>query len=149
MKIKLTEFMYRVCINSINLSLTELSLKLIAIISFVFFLAFRPLVPVVEYVLNYDQIVKEFCINREKQEMMCKGKCYLFDELAQTSDESSSDGISSPTVKIQEIYVFSESLILEPIFSEISNTNSTTHYFENLKESTFSASIFHPPVFNS
>lgn len=81
--------------------------------------------------------------------MMCNGKCYLFDELAQTSDESSSDGISSQTLKIQEIYVFSESLILEPILLEVSNTNSTTHYFENLKESTFSTSIFHPPVFNS
>lgn len=82
-------------------------------------------------------------------EMMCKGKCYLFDELSKTSEENSSDGISSHTVKIQEIYFFSESLILEPILSKISNTNSTTHYFENLKESTFSDSIFHPPVFNS
>ncbi len=124
-------------------------MKSVFVIAMVFILAFRPMVPLVEYVTNYHQIVSEYCVNRMQPEIMCNGKCYLFDELSKTSDENSSDGISSQTVKIQENYVFSESLILESVFLEISNANSSTYYFENLKESTFSVYIFHPPVFNS
>lgn len=124
-------------------------MKLVAVISFVFFLSFRPLVPVVEYILNYDQIIREFCVNREKQEMMCNGKCYLFDELSKTSDADSSNGISSQTLKLQEIYIYSESLKLNLIEFEIFENNSITNYFENLYESCFLDSVFHPPLFIS
>lgn len=112
-----------------------------------FFLAFKPLVPVVEYVLNYDQIVREFCINREKQEMMCNGKCYLFDELAKTSDADSSHGISSKTLKIQEIYLFAESLNLNLIKFENSEKTSIINYFENTYDFKFLESVFHPPLY--
>lgn len=120
-------------------------MKIIAVISFVFFLAFRPLVPVVEYVLNYDQMVREFCINREKVEMMCNAKCYLFGELAKTSD--SDDGVSSHILKIQEIYIYSESLNLNWIELETSEKKSIPNDFQNLYDFRFLKSVFHPPLY--
>ncbi|SMC50401.1 hypothetical protein [Moheibacter sediminis] len=122
-------------------------MKIIGIISFVFFFAFRPLVPVVEYVLNYDQIVREFCINREKVEMMCNAKCYLFGELAKTSDADTSDGVSSQTVKIQEIYIYSESLNLNEIELETSEKKSIPNDFQNLYDFRLLESVFHPPLY--
>lgn len=122
-------------------------MKIIAVISFVFFLAFRPLVPVVEYVLNYDQIVREFCINRENQEMMCNAKCYLFGELAKTSGADSSEGVSSHTVKIQEIYIYSESLILNNLEFEISKKKMIINHFQNLYDFRFLETVFHPPLY--
>lgn len=121
-------------------------MKFIPVISIIFFLAFRPLVPVVQYVLNYDQIVREFCINRAKQEMMCKGKCYLFEEISKTSDKGSSAGISSNPVKILEIYIYSESLNLNLLEFGNPEKKSIVCYFENLYDFRFSESVFHPPI---
>lgn len=35
----------------------------------------------IEYVLQYDKIVSEYCVNTERPELMCNGKCYLSDQL--------------------------------------------------------------------
>lgn len=84
-----------------------------------------------------------------QQEMMCNGKCYLFDELAQTSDESSSDGISSNPIKIHEVYFFQEIAHLDLNQPEIKEKTSLIYYSENLYNFSFLETIFHPPVYNS
>jgi hypothetical protein len=38
----------------------------------------RPLLPLIEYYSNYDYIVKELCINRDKPYLKCNGTCYLY-----------------------------------------------------------------------
>ena len=47
----------------------------------------RPLLPLLEYAVNYKQISTEFCINKANLEMSCNGKCYLMKELAKNSDQ--------------------------------------------------------------
>lgn len=121
-------------------------MKFIPVIAIIFFLAFRPLIPVVEYVMNYDQIVREYCINRMQPEMMCKGKCYFFDELSKTSDEKSSDGISSNTIKIHEVYFLQEIAHLDLNQPEIVEKTSLIYYSENLYNFSFLESVFHPPL---
>jgi len=46
----------------------------------------RPLIPIVNYIVNYDYIVDELCVNRDKPELNCNGRCYLMQALA---DEAS------------------------------------------------------------
>ncbi len=46
----------------------------------------RPVFPVFEYVMNYDYIAKELCVNKGKVILGCNGKCYLVKELARASD---------------------------------------------------------------
>ena len=41
----------------------------------------RPIAPFVEYAINYDYISKVLCINKDKPEMNCNGKCQLMKEL--------------------------------------------------------------------
>lgn len=79
--------------------------------------------------------------------MLCNGKCYLFDELAKTSDADSSDGISSATLKIQEIYLFAESLNLNFVEFQNSEKNLIINYFENPYDFNFMESVFRPPLF--
>ncbi|MGI9526177.1 MAG: hypothetical protein ACR2MS_03590 [Weeksellaceae bacterium] len=67
------------------------------ILSFLFFI--QPVLPVLEYVVNYDYIVEVLCINRENPELQCNGKCHLGKELAKTLDDPS----SSKDNKIQSI----------------------------------------------
>jgi hypothetical protein len=47
----------------------------------------RPLWPIVNYVANYDYIVENFCINKDKPELECNGQCYLMKQLAEQTDE--------------------------------------------------------------
>lgn len=81
--------------------------------------------------------------------MMCKGKCYLFDQLAQTSDESSPDGISSNPIKIHEVYFFQEMVHLDLNQPEIAEKTSLIYHSENLYNFSFLETIFHPPLFIS
>ena len=47
---------------------------------------FKPVIPVLEYVVFYDYYKNELCENKEKVELKCNGKCQLKKELAKASD---------------------------------------------------------------
>lgn len=121
-------------------------MKGISVIAIIFILAFRPLVPLVEYVANYHQIVTEYCINRMQPERMCNGKCYLFDELSKTSDENSSDGISQNTVKIQEVYLSNEIFQLPNFEREENLKKDLIFYPKKAYQFYFIDPVFHPPL---
>ena len=40
------------------------------------------------YSLNVESIEAEYCVNKDKPEMCCKGKCYISKQLGQTSSEA-------------------------------------------------------------
>ena len=42
----------------------------------------KPAIPFLEYIVNYDYIVKELCENKDKPELKCNGKCHLAKQLA-------------------------------------------------------------------
>jgi len=44
-----------------------------------------PVLTVFEYFINYDYIVEVLCINKDKPELECDGKCYLKDQLSESS----------------------------------------------------------------
>lgn len=45
----------------------------------------KPILPVLEYVVFYDYIRNELCVNRDKPELECNGKCHLKKEMANTA----------------------------------------------------------------
>jgi len=48
------------------------------VFTFLYMLAMvRPILPVVEYYMNYDYISKELCENKDKPYLECNGTCYL------------------------------------------------------------------------
>lgn len=47
------------------------------------FIVGRPVLPVIDYVFNYEYIATELCVNRDRPEMHCNGKCYLMKSMAQ------------------------------------------------------------------
>ena len=63
--------------------------QLLVILTLLMFL--KPILPVLEYVVNYDYIVNELCENKLKPELKCNGKCHLTKELAKASESNSND----------------------------------------------------------
>lgn len=54
----------------------------------------RPVLPYVEYVLNYEYISEVLCINQDKPELECDGKCYLRKQVIEQVDpEPTSKGV--------------------------------------------------------
>lgn len=50
------------------------------------FMLFKPLLPVAEYVIYYDYIKNELCVNKDKPELQCNGKCHLAKELTRAME---------------------------------------------------------------
>jgi hypothetical protein len=48
--------------------------------------AFQQALIIVHFKLNQKEIEKEFCINKDKPEMQCHGKCHLKKELQKTDN---------------------------------------------------------------
>ena len=101
----------------------------------------RPLQPIVYYELNQDYIAEFLCINKDKPEMHCNGKCYLKKEIKKQQKE----GPDSQKIIMENYPIgFVEITILKsqsPIFQTISSPVC----YSNLYRFEYNISCFHPP----
>lgn len=108
---------------------------------------FKPVIPVLEYVVFYDYIKNELCENKDKPKLECNGKCHLVKEMAKASDtpEKGNDkkhiSVETSVVFCQEIDVnFGFKPLIYTRKSEItSNYNLSYSYLEI-------NSVFKPPI---
>lgn len=106
---------------------------------------FRPLFPVLNYVVNYEYITKELCENKEKPEIECNGKCHLKAELAKASEENIPASQESKTIIAFEL-VFLES-IPEITFNRFFvEKEQVSILYSRLYFRLHSTRIFHPPT---
>lgn len=113
---------------------------------FALFILLKPALPVVDYFANYGYIVAELCLNRDKPELECNGKCYLKDQLAKSSETetpfSQNQKQASQGFDLLFFQEFEEQEFIgffdfkNPIFPQTCNLNLTEPNF----------SIFHPPI---
>jgi len=59
-----------------------------AIILFAMAILLKPVLPVLEYAVNYDYIANELCINKDNKNLHCNGKCHLKTKLAEAADST-------------------------------------------------------------
>lgn len=112
------------------------------------YLAFlvRPILPFIDYNINYDYIAKVLCINKDVPESNCNGKCQLTKELKKTLPSDLDD--KAPGVPVVDTDKF-------PVFRIPSHTYKLTLFYFQVKKITarpktdlsagFLLSIFHPP----
>jgi hypothetical protein len=74
----------------------------------IFTIAIRPVLPLINYAVNYEYIVKNLCEKRNIPQSTCKGKCYVEKELAKTEKQSN----NSQNLKISGLDVFLSQEIL-------------------------------------
>ncbi|CAM2785920.1 hypothetical protein [Flavobacterium frigoris] len=122
--------------------------KCAVIIILVLFL--KPIFPVIDYAVNYDYISKVLCINKDKPELKCNGKCHLMKELAKASEDDKP--ISSD--KKQSSNPFVDLFVTETTsFNFLSFQNGTNQElncsYANLYSYLDSSFVFHPPIFIS
>jgi hypothetical protein len=118
-----------------------------AIVIVVFLFVMKPILPVLDYVFNYNYIVTALCENKAKPEMKCNGKCHLMKELAKASDTEnpiSQDKKTShhefETIFLEQFTSFEITKLNFPIQKEINAKYSNLYFYVN------TITVFHPPT---
>lgn len=100
---------------------------------------------VVYYELNVESIVKQYCVNKDKPQLRCNGKCHLAKKLAVANQDSSDKLYKNVSVLVMEPVFFQR--ISLPIIKTIDKPFVRNCYYWNnqyqyLKEYSF----FQPPA---
>ncbi|KMQ66224.1 hypothetical protein ACM46_01310 [Chryseobacterium angstadtii] len=110
-------------------------------------MVFRPLIPLMEYAVNYTYISTVLCVNKAKPELHCNGRCYLSKELAKTND---SDSIPLNKTKSSGQKILDHCTLPE-ITAILKTEKPLSLNFNFLYETAYSflflKHIFKPPVF--
>lgn len=120
--------------------------KLVVILAIALFL--KPILPVLDYIVNYDYIAKVLCENKAKPELKCNGKCQLMKELAKASEAEkpiSSDKKENHKQEIEVLFINEIASIEMDFFYEFNNSSISNNY-TNFYFHLSSYSLFHPPI---
>lgn len=111
---------------------------------------FRPVLPVLEYAVNYDYIKTMLCINREKPELHCNGKCYLMRKmaLAAETERSSDPDKKHAATEIADLF-FVEVADQYNFHFPFTSTSNDTFAYINLYKSVSGITLLRPPAITS
>ena len=94
------------------------------------------------FYINRDYISKNICVNRFESIPVCKGQCYLKQELKENEQQQK----KLPDLKQKEVQLYcQEKNIQENLIMLKEVTLLKIDYISNFHVSNFSNSIFHPP----
>lgn len=123
--------------------------KIVVIVALALFL--KPIVPVLDYIINYDYIANVLCENKAKPQLQCNGKCHLMKELAKESENEkplSNDKKDNSKHEIEVLFYQDINLLVDTKFTSSTSNSVATNYF-NLYCFLNTTTTFHPPTFIS
>ncbi|MBQ0788969.1 MAG: hypothetical protein KBT69_15830 [Oceanihabitans sp.] len=114
-----------------------------------FAFAFKPMYyvgQVLYYELNIDYIVDTYCVNKDKPELQCNGKCHLAKQLQPVSNNNNSNDAISSLVEAFTFVYYNEypSMAFHTVFFLESRESSFFH--TNNYAYSFAHSHFKPPI---
>lgn len=123
--------------------------KIVVIVAFALFL--KPIIPVLDYIINYDYIANVLCVNKAKPQLQCNGKCHLMKELAKESENEkplSTDKKDNSKHEIEVLFYQDIYSLVAPKIA-VATSNSVANYYSNLYCFLNTTTTFHPPTFIS
>lgn len=117
--------------------------KLALLLSVLYLLAMaRPIVPLVEYLVNQDYIAEFLCINKDRPQLNCDGKCYLAKKLNE-QDEKKRKNI--PKINLENhFHIAGKNHFTIQNFYPIVGKEYNFYHGPGIT-STYVNDIFHPP----
>lgn len=92
------------------------------------FTEIRPLLPYIDYFINYDYIAEVLCINKEKPQSTCNGKCYLKQQIKEQQPAKNHDK-KLPIIKQERIPMILFTVKLPWFFLGDNKSNSESTYY--------------------
>ncbi|RCW92309.1 hypothetical protein [Winogradskyella arenosi] len=110
------------------------------------FMLLKPTIPFVEYAAFYDYIKNELCVNKDRPQLQCNGKCHLKKELAKASDSDNSKDKNHASSSEHQVVFFQE-VFNAPIHDAVSDYSpQLITPYNRIYKFQFTNSIFHPPL---
>ncbi len=106
----------------------------------------RPVMPLANYLINQDYIAEFLCINKDKPELECNGKCYLTKQLKEISEEKEKN---LPAIAMEDYPIGIMTFTLFEISQDTKAILQTNFQYTNNYRYSYLNLVFHPPSFNS
>lgn len=108
-------------------------------------IAFRPLMPMIDYALNYDKIINEICENRAEPELLCNGFCYVKKEVNKTEKNQTENRFVKSSVKVLDAVVPLKQFIK---LNKTMNFDKVQlfYFYQDKISNQIKPAIFHPPI---
>lgn len=115
------------------------------------FMMLRPLAPILDYMINYDYIADELCVNRDKPELNCNGRCYLMQALADEASKKkdAEERGSKNNFQLNITYFFSDTLDFEFVFMTTASKEKTQDRYKPGFSNYLKNKLIKPPIFYS
>ena len=120
----------------------KLKLGIYTFVLLYFIAMLRPIAPFVEYAINYDYIAKVLCINKDKPELKCNGKCQLMKQLEQQEEED----FKSLRIAMEEYPIGFVSVLKIDKHNRTTTTLKNKFSYTNNYSYLRTHSVFHPPT---
>lgn len=104
---------------------------------------FQGAIIMLQYELNTAYITKAFCINKNKPQLHCNGKCHLKKELSKAAKEQDNKSIVLKSIK-QPLYC--NNMTNSPVITSVNFSHNFFISNCSLVNSGCTRSIFRPPL---
>jgi len=107
-------------------SLTQISSIFVALL-FIYSINFKSLITI-NYFINQAEITELFCINKEKPQLKCNGKCHLLQEITDLDDNKDENPFSETNLSYNleiNLSFFQNIIDFSPIINPELKTNYT------------------------
>lgn len=99
-----------------------------------------------DYELRKEFIIKNYCVNKNRPELHCDGKCFLAKKIKAQTDKEEQAALQNFIYKLLEINSFeSQSTFDFANVVEIKDFSVRNYLFAELSTLDFTSSFFHPP----
>jgi len=107
----------------------------------------RPAIPVWDYFMNYDDIVENKCVNKDKPQLHCNGKCHLRKELKKVLNTENNPVKKKMTLsnKIEEYTFYYRIGLLKKYYKIYRFTDETNLFITQKTFKGFLPSLIKPP----
>lgn len=111
-----------------------------------FYILLKPALPLVDYFINYGYIVAELCVNRDKPELECNGKCYLTEQLAEASEEELpfAENQKEAVSGFQILFLQEAKAFVFPISAE--ENKALNWFYKDQYSYRITAALLRPPI---
>nr|WP_321223196.1 hypothetical protein [uncultured Psychroserpens sp.] len=101
---------------------------------------------VLYYQLNLDYIIETYCVNKEKPELQCNGKCHLAKQLQVTQTKIYNNEESAINVIVDAFYpLYLQTYKLESHLMMLVTFPQKKWFLNTSKTTPFIDELFHPP----
>lgn len=101
--------------------------------------------PVLDYILNYNEIANKLCINKDEPELLCNGFCYLKEEVSENEKNRPENNYVKNSVKLLDAIVPQNDILsLKKYFSQ--KNNSSIDQYLDIDSNYIIRLVFHPPI---